>query len=148
VLAIVGCRTAWNCARRDKPEIITASNPFAGVDLQYKAKPTRPVTHAELLRFVKAADEAGDASIGTVAMIAFYWFQREIDIIGRLSWVQHYRPNENPNIARIYHHKTRELVERPLYDDDGPVHRQYECRILSCGLRRSKLLRANTICPA
>ena len=122
VLAMVCCRTAWNWARRDKPEIIPASNPFAGVDMEsYKAKPTRPVTHDELLRFVKATDDAGDASIGTAAMIAFYWLQRETDIIGRLSWTQHYRPVENPNIARIYHRKTRELVEMPLYDEDGTI---------------------------
>ena len=121
VLAIVCCRTAWNWARRAQPEIIQTANPFAGVDLEYKAKPTRPVTHAELLRFVKAADEAGEGSIGTAAMIAFYWLQRETDIIGRLSWTQHYRPAENPDIARIYHHKTGELVEMPLRDEDGTV---------------------------
>jgi hypothetical protein len=121
LLAMVCCRTAWNWARRAKPEIIPGLNPFVGVDLQYKASPTRPVTHAELLRFVKAADEAGEPSIGTAAMIAFYWLQRETDIIGRLSWVQHYRPADNPDVARIYHHKTRELVEMPLYDEDGTV---------------------------
>ena len=121
LLAMVCCRTAWNWARRAKPEIIPALNPFAGVDLQYKAATTRPVTHAELSRFVKAADDAGEHSIGTAAMIAFYWLQRETDIIGRLSWVQHYRPADNPNIARIYHHKTRELVEMPLYDEDGTI---------------------------
>jgi Phage integrase family len=121
LLAMVCCRTAWNWARRAKPEIIPSLNPFVGVDLQYTASPTRPVTHAELLRFVKAADEAGEPSIGTAAMIAFYWLQRETDIIGRLSWVQHYRPADNVQIARIYHHKTRELVEMPLYDEDGTV---------------------------
>jgi hypothetical protein len=119
VLAMVCCRTAWNCARRAKPEVIPASNPFAGIELQYKPRTTRPVTHTELLRFVQAADDAGDASIGTAAMIAFYWLQRETDIIGRLSWVQHYRPTENVNIARIYHHKTHELIEMPLHDIDG-----------------------------
>jgi hypothetical protein len=122
MLSMVCCRTAWNWARRDKPEIIPASNPFAGVDMgAYRAKATRPVTHDELLRFVRAADDAGDASIGTAAMLAFYWLQRQTDIVGRLSWTQHYRPAENPNIARIYHHKTRELVEMPLYDEDGTV---------------------------
>jgi len=54
-------------------------------------------------------------------MIAFYWLQRETDIIGRLSWVQHYRPADDPTIAKIYHHKTRKLVEMPLYDEDGTV---------------------------
>jgi hypothetical protein len=28
---------------------------------------------------------------------------------------------DNPYVARIYHHKTRELVEMPLYDEDGTV---------------------------
>src|SRR5262249_61796297 len=78
-------------------------------------------THAGLRRLVKAAADAGEHSIGTAAMIAFYWLQRETDIIGRLSWVQHYRAADNSNIARIYHHKTRELVEMPLYDEDGTI---------------------------
>jgi hypothetical protein len=66
------------------------------MELKHKAKPTRPVTHAELLRFVEAADDAGEASLGTAAMIAFFWLQREADIIGRLSWA-HYRPVEKPD---------------------------------------------------
>src|SRR5262249_8134966 len=65
VLAIVCCRTAWNQARWAKPDVVPALNPFVGVDLEYEAKPTRPVTHAELLPFVNGADDSGDASIGT-----------------------------------------------------------------------------------
>ena len=33
------------------------------------------------MRFVKAADEEGKASIGTAAMIAYYWGPREVDIL-------------------------------------------------------------------
>jgi integrase len=69
---------------------------------------------------VKAADEAGEGSLGTAAMIAYYWLQREEDIIRRLGWT-HYRPVEAPDVARIYHHKTRKLVDIPLYDEDGTV---------------------------
>src|SRR5262249_53146543 len=36
VLAIVCCRTAWNQARRAKPDIVPALNPFVGVDLDYE----------------------------------------------------------------------------------------------------------------
>src|SRR5262249_61559900 len=105
-----------------KHETDPAENHSAAVDMEsYRAKRARAARHDELLRFVRAADDAGEASIGTAAMIAFYWLQRETDIIGRLSWSQHYRPVENPNIARIYHHKTRELVEMPLYDEDGTI---------------------------
>jgi hypothetical protein len=93
-----------------------------------------------LLRFVKAADEVGDASIGTAAMIAFYWLQHETDIIARLSWVQHYRPTENPNIARIYHHKTHELVEMPLYDEDGTVLWPELTQRLDTATRRGSLM--------
>ena len=33
----------------------------------------------------------------------------------------HYKPSDAPHIARIFHHKTGELVEVPLYDFDGTV---------------------------
>ena len=118
VLAMRVCQVAWKTARRDKPEIVPEANPFADMTLNYTPTKTRPVTHAELLRFVKAADDAGEASLGTAAMIAFYWLQRETDIIGRLTW-GHYKPSDAPHLARIYHHKTGELVDLPLYDDDG-----------------------------
>ncbi|MGA7017761.1 MAG: tyrosine-type recombinase/integrase, partial [Pseudolabrys sp.] len=100
VLCVTVCKRAWNIARRDKP--------------------TRPVTHDELSRFVKAADEAGEGSLGTAAMIAYYWLQREEDIIGRLGWTD-YRPVEAPDVAHICHHKTRKLVNIPLYDEDGTM---------------------------
>jgi hypothetical protein len=53
-------------------------------------------------------------------MIAYYWLQREEDIITRLSW-SHYRPVDAPDVARIFHHKTGQLVDIPLYDEDGTV---------------------------
>ena len=53
----------------DKPTLVPSLNPFHRMELEYHPKPTRAVTHAELLRFVKAADEQGDASIGLAAMI-------------------------------------------------------------------------------
>ena len=76
------------------------------------------MSHAELVRFVKAADEAGEASIGTAAMIAFFWLQRETDILSRLTW-NHYRPSDARDCARIFHHKTGELTDLPLFDEDG-----------------------------
>lgn len=120
VLVVTVCKRAWNVARRDKPKIVPWENPFDKMELSYEPKPTRPVTHDELIRFVKAADDAGEGSLGTAAMIAYYWLQREEDITGRLSW-SHYRPADASDVARIFHHKTRELVDIPLYDDDGTV---------------------------
>jgi hypothetical protein len=119
-LAMTAAQRAWNVAWRDKSEQIPATNPFAKMGLSHNAKATRPVTHEELVRFVEAADHAGEPSLGTAAMIAFYWLQREIDILTRLSWT-HYRPANMPDIVRIFHHKTGELVDCPLRDDDGTV---------------------------
>jgi integrase len=120
VLSVTVCKRAWNIARRDKPKIVPWENPFDKMELSYEPTPTRPVTHDELLRFVKAADEANENSLGTAAMIAYYWLQREEDIIGRLSW-SHYRPDDAPGVARIFHHKTRQLIDVPLYDEDGTI---------------------------
>jgi len=118
LLSVTVCKRAWNVARRDKPKIVPWEDPFDKMELSYEPKATRPVTHDELLRFVKAADELGEGSLGTAAMIAYYWLQRAEDIIGRLSW-SHYRPNDAPDVARIFHHKTRKLVDIPLSDEDG-----------------------------
>jgi hypothetical protein len=67
---------------------------------------------------VEAADALSEASIGTSALIAYFWLQRQEDILRRLSW-SHYRPADAPEKVRIFHYKTRELVELPLYDEDG-----------------------------
>ncbi len=120
VLTVAVCKRAWNIARRDKPKVVPWENPFDKMELSYEPQPTRPVTLVELERFVRAADEAGEGSLGNAAMIAYYWLQREEDIIGRLSW-SHYRPVDAPDVARIFHHKTGELVDIPLYDEDGTV---------------------------
>jgi hypothetical protein len=120
VLSVTVCKRAWNVARRDKPKIVPWENPFQKMEISYDPKTTRPVTHDELILFVKAADEKGERSIGTAAMIAYYWLQREEDIIARLSW-SHYRPVDAPDIARIFHHKTGQLVDIPLHDEDGTI---------------------------
>ena len=120
VLSMTVCKRAWNVARRDKPKIVPWQNPFHKMEISYDPKPTRPITHDELMRFVRTADEMGENSVGTAAMIAYYWLQRGEDIIGRLSW-SHYRPAEATDIARIFHHKTGKLVDIPLFDEDGTI---------------------------
>jgi integrase len=120
MLSVTVCKRAWNVARRDKPLLVPWVNPFDKMELSYNPKPTRPVTRDELVRFVKAADDAGESSLGIAAMIAYYWLQREEDIIGRLGW-SHYRPADAPDVARIFHHKTGELVDIPLFDEDGTL---------------------------
>jgi len=118
VLSMVVAKLAWNAARRSQPKVIPAENPFAGMQLSHKAKRTRPATHDELMRFVAEADQRGAPAIGTAAMIAYYWLQRQTDIISRLSW-SHYKPVSNPGIVQIRHHKTGEEIDLPLYDETG-----------------------------
>jgi hypothetical protein len=118
VLAMRVCQRAWNVALRSEPKIVPAQNSFQKMGLSYKAKPTKIFGHPELMRFVAKADEMGEASIGTAAMIAFYWLLREVDIIGRLAWT-HYRPADASAVARIVHFKTGEIFDLPLCDDDG-----------------------------
>lgn len=115
--AIVCCKLAWNTAYRSKSKDIPSDNPFKGVKMDHTAKATRPVSHDELKRFVATADEIGEKSIGTAAMIAFYLLQRQVDILQRLSW-GHYRPGGDA-IVKIWHHKTGAEVDVPLYDLDG-----------------------------
>ena len=86
LMAMQYCRRAWNVARRDKPELVPLANPFTKMDITYTATHTRPVSYAELMRFVHAADAVNEWSIGTAALIAFFWLQRQVDILGRLSW--------------------------------------------------------------
>src|SRR5262249_62295553 len=112
------CRRAWAVAYRCHPSSVSAQNPFSKMGLSYKARQTRAATIDELNRFVAKADELGYRSIGTAALIAFWWLQREEDIFVRLGW-SHYRPADSPTTVRILHHKTGEAVDVPLYDQDG-----------------------------
>lgn len=119
VMCMAVCKIAWNVAMRDRPDLVPALNPFAKIDQSaYQPKATRPVTHDELQRFVTSADAAGDQSIGTAAMIAFYWLQRQVDILSRFQWTA-YRPKDAPEVVRVFHHKTGEMVALPLFDEDG-----------------------------
>lgn len=105
-------------AYRSHPSIVPAHNPFSKMGLSYRPQVTRAATLSELNRFVAKADELGHHSIGTAALIAFWWLQREEDIFSRLAW-SHFRPTDAPDIVRITHNKTEEVVDVPLYDEDG-----------------------------
>ena len=117
-LAMDVCRRAWSVAYRSYPASVPAENPFSNMGLSYRARKTRAATIDELNRFVAKADELGHGSIGTAALIAFWWLQREEDIFLRLGW-SHYRPSDAPDAVHIIHNKTGESVDVPLYDQDG-----------------------------
>lgn len=118
VKAMVVARRAWNVAYRKEPKIVPSINPFSKMELKYKAEETRRVRYEELLRLVDVADARGQASIGTAMMISFFWLMREEDVLKRLTW-SHYRPADEPDIVKVFHHKTRQLVDVPLYDEEG-----------------------------
>jgi hypothetical protein len=119
VMCMAVCKIAWNVSLRDRSDLVPALNPFAKIDQSaYRPKATRPVTHDELQRFVVAADTAGEQSIGTAAMIAYYWLQRQVDILSRFQWTA-YKPKDAPEVVQVLHHKTGEMVALPLYDEDG-----------------------------
>ena len=117
-LAMDVCRRAWGVAYRSHPGSVPAQNPFSKMGLSYRARQTRAATLDELNIFVAKADELGHRSIGTAALIAFWWLQREEDIFLRLSW-SYYRPTDAPDTVCIVHNKTGKSLSVPLYDHDG-----------------------------
>ena len=116
--AMIAAKRAWSVAYRCQPKVVPAENPFSRMEISYSPTRTRPVTHEELTKFVDAADGLGMASIGTAALIAYHWLQRQVDILSRLSW-SHYKPSGSPNCVRIFHHKTKVLYDLPLFDIDN-----------------------------
>jgi hypothetical protein len=117
-LAMDVCRRAWGVAYRSEPASVPAQNPFSKMGLFYNPRTTRAATLDELIKFVAKADQLGHRSIGTAALIAFWWLQREEDIFLRLGW-SHYRRPDAPDTVQILHNKTGENVDVPLFDQDG-----------------------------
>ena len=99
-LAMDVCRRAWGVAFRSFPTIVPAQNPFSKMGLSYKPLKTRAATLEELNSFVAKADELGYRSVGTAALIAFWWLQREEDIFLRLGRT-HYRPSDAPDAVKF-----------------------------------------------
>jgi hypothetical protein len=120
LLSMTVCKLAWKVAHRNHATVVPAVNPFKDLEVEYEPKQNRSATLAELVQFVRAADEDGTPSLGTAALIAFYWLVREEDIFGRMAWSD-YRPADQPNHVLARHHKNRksEKIAIPLFDCDG-----------------------------
>ncbi len=69
------------------------------------------------MAFVHCCDGNKRRSIGTAAMVAWEWLQREEHIFGAFT-VAHYRSKERPDDVRIVHPKTGEEVWWPLFDPE------------------------------
>ena len=120
LLSMTVCKRAWDVAHRNHATVVPVANPFKGIEIEYAPKKNKSATDSQLNIFVAAADADGSPSLGTAAMIAFYWLPREEDIFTRFSWSD-YRPAEKPDHVMVWHHKNRksERVEVPLFDEDG-----------------------------
>jgi hypothetical protein len=120
LLSMTVCKTAWRIALKAHPTVVPSVNPFSELEIEYEPRKNRAATLPELETFVAAADADGSSSLGTAAMLAFYWMPREEDIFLRQSWSD-YRPADKPDHVLIWHHKNRksEKVPVPLLDTDG-----------------------------
>ncbi|MBR1149054.1 hypothetical protein [Bradyrhizobium sp. JYMT SZCCT0428] len=120
LLSMSICKLAWSAANRAHPTTVPSANPFIGLEIEYDPKKNRAATQQELQTFVAAADADGSHSLGTAAMIAYYWLPREEDIFQRFAWTD-YRPADSPDHVLVWHHKNRktERVPVPLFDADG-----------------------------
>jgi hypothetical protein len=114
--AMRAVRRMWNVALRDnvREQIRLELNPFTKMELEATESSTVPATREQLVKFINKADELGLPSMGTAALITYELIQREVDVIGRLSWA-----DLEQRRIRVLHHKTKKMVWIPLYDGNG-----------------------------
>jgi hypothetical protein len=116
--AMKTARRAWNVAARRNPGKVPEVNPFARMSLVGSRRETPTATFADLQSFRAMAIKMGLPSLATAALIAWEWWQREVDIFATFD-VTHYRPKERPDAVRVVHEKTGEESWVPLYDEAG-----------------------------
>jgi hypothetical protein len=119
--AMVACRRAWNVGKRADEKLVPEVNPFSKMGLKKRGPGEKPretptATWEELTRFREKARELGYSSIGTAALAAFEWLQREEHLLGAFL-LSHYRPAERPNAVRVVHPKNGEEAWWPLFDE-------------------------------
>jgi hypothetical protein len=117
------CRKAWRVVHRLYPEEFAKDipNPWTGVTLKVRAKKKKPaVTRDQVYSFAYGAIDLGEVEVAAVAVICFEWLQRPENVVGgHIKWTG-YRTGPKPTI-RIEHHKTGEVLDHPLEDDDGVI---------------------------
>jgi hypothetical protein len=117
--AMKTCRRAWNVALRRNPGKVPTFNPFAQMGLSgYTNRETAAATYEELKIFRTKARKLGYSSLGTAALIAWEFLQREEALFSVFD-VTHYRPKDHPNAVRVLHPKTGEENWVPLFDEKG-----------------------------
>jgi len=123
--AMTACRRAWFVGQRAQETKVPAINPFSRMGLKSRApgqavRETPTATWDELVAFRRHAERLGYRSIGTAALLAWEWLQREEHVFGAFK-IAHYRPKERPNSVRIVHPKNGEEAWWPLFDETGEL---------------------------
>ena len=121
--AMTACRRAWFVGQRAQETNVPAINPFSRMGLKARLpgqlpRETPTANWDELVAFRAAAKKLGYGSVGTAALLAWEWLQREEHVFGAFD-ISHYRPSERPNAARIVHPKNGEEAWWPLFDEIG-----------------------------
>ena len=121
--AMTACRRAWFVSQRAQETRVPMVNPFSRMGLKTRApgqpaRETPTATWDELLAFRMAARKLGYISVGTAALLAWEWLQREEHVFGAFE-ISHYRPKERPNSVKIVHPKNGEEAWWPLFDETG-----------------------------
>jgi hypothetical protein len=119
--AMIACRRAWNVGKRAEEKIVPEINPFAKMGLKKRGPGEKPretptATWEELALFRAKTRELGYWSVGTAALAAFEWLQREEHLIGAFL-LSHYRPSARRNAVRVVHPKNGEEAWWPLFDE-------------------------------
>jgi hypothetical protein len=124
--AMTACRRAWFVGQRAQEAHVPVINPFSRLDLKARppgqtARETPTANWEELVAFRAAAKKLGYGSIGTAALLAWEWLQRQEHVFGAFE-ISHYRPQERPNSVKIVHPKNGEEAWWPLFDEsDEPL---------------------------
>jgi hypothetical protein len=115
--------------KRAEEKLVPEVNPFSKMGLKKrgpgeKHRETPTATWGELALFRAKARELGYSSVGTAALAAFEWLQREEHLIGAFL-LSHYRPAERPNAVRVVHPKNGEEAWWPLFDEKQQQPERY-----------------------
>jgi hypothetical protein len=121
--AMAASRRAWFVGIRAQEKLVPASNPFSNMGLKTQGpgktrRQTPTATWGELKSFRKKAKELDYGSIGTAALAAWEWLQREEHLFGAFE-VKHYRPAERSDSVHVAHPKTGGEAWWPLFDESG-----------------------------
>jgi hypothetical protein len=98
---------------REQPVLVPAENPFAKMGLLATDGGNEAATRAHLERFAAQCDLEDRPMMAVAAYLAFDWLQREVDVIGAISWSL-YRPDDRPDSMKIRHHKSGAWFWTPL----------------------------------